>query len=244
MDLQQLRDALSEHDADPEAVRSQLVARRRTRRRGRLAAAAAAAAVLVVTAGSITIATRPGSHVAATASPAPGAGCADTPLAQQFRTFLAAGASVVTVTGATVLRDVTARDGLLYHQTNFFRVHTVAGPPISDGSTFWLATPEHPSSGRGNPGPLWGPGGAVFAVVLPRSFTGSKLGTTIVQAPIVGDAVVLGTSGGCWSTRGLIGKPFHGPLIELPGSGTYALAAAAGFTEVPLSQLKALATGK
>ncbi|WP_212823705.1 hypothetical protein [Polymorphospora rubra] len=171
-------------------------------------------------------------------------GCADIPLADRLPALLTDGASVIVGRGVRTGR--TGRDGVIHHEMSLREVRTLAGPEVPDGATVWVETPELPPMpdpiARINPGPLWGPDGALFGIVLPQSLTGGTLGATILQAPLVDGQVILGTSGGCWSTRDLAGEPFHGPLTEIPGSNTYARASAAGFTAVPLAELQRLAT--
>jgi hypothetical protein len=263
MEVHQLRAALSQDDAEPSAVLDRLYAKRRARHRRRLTltAAVAVAGVAVATGwfavggedgssptravGSASAGVGPGPTSAATQPGGAGAeGCADTPLADRLRELRGSGASVVVARG--VLTGRTGRDGYLNHEMALNDVRTLSGPAVRDGTLVWVETPELPPLpdpiARRNPGPLWGPGGALFGIVLPQGLTGSLLGATIVQTPVVDDQIIFGTSGGCWSTRGLDGKPFQGALTEIPGSNTYARASVAGFTAVPLSTVEQLAS--
>ncbi|GAA2379221.1 hypothetical protein [Dactylosporangium salmoneum] len=209
------------------------------RGRRRLAVAAApVVAVLLAAAGWFV--TRPEPD-----GPAPLAdaeACANMPLAERLPQVLGLGASIVVARGELTGR--TARDGPLHHEMTLNAVRTLGGPDIPDGTAVWVETPRLPplpdKFAEGNPGPLWGPDGALFGLVFPQAARNSPLGVTVIQAPVVDGQVVFGISGGCWDTDGAGGTPFHGPLTEIPGSGTYARAAEAGFTAVPLSTVERL----
>jgi hypothetical protein len=257
MELDELREVLSLDDADPGTVLARLSAKRRARRRRQGFAAVGAAVVVVAAAGLFLTRDLGGSQpsqqagaatspVSAGASAGTGAeGCVEVPFAERLRGLRGTGASVVVARAELTGR--TASDGVRHHEMTLESVRTLGGPTVPDGAKVWVETPDLPPLpdpvARGNPGPLWGPGGMVFALVLPPRLTGSSLGVTVEQAPIVDGAVVFGRSGGCWSTRGLSGTAFHGPLTEVPGSGTYARASAVGFTAVPLSTVERLASG-
>jgi hypothetical protein len=259
MEINRLRDALAQDDPDTDTVLRLLHTKRRARDRRRLVFGAALGAVVValpaawlvtrgdpaappVAAGSSgpSTAGSPGGS----AGPIAGAGACTAPrLDEWLRGLVAAGASVVTARG--VLTGRTARDGVRHHEMTMDRVRTVAGPAVPDGTVVWVETPELPplpdQVARGNPGPLWGPDGALFGVVRPQALTRSPLGVTIIQAPVVDGQVVFGISGGCWNWQGLGGTPYRGPLTEIPGSGTYERAAVAGFTAVALPGVERLA---
>jgi hypothetical protein len=141
----------------------------------------------------------------------------------------------------------TARDGLLHHEMTLTGVHTFAGPDVPDGTTVWAAasqmpaTPEPDVSYLPGEGPLWGPGGAIFGIFWPQTVANGPLGNSIRQAPIV-DGHVIFSSSGCWDARGLTGKPYHGPLTEIPGSGAIDGASVqGGFTAVPLDVVEEIA---
>jgi hypothetical protein len=239
MEVHKLREALQEHDADPDAVLRLLQAKRRTRARRRLAVAAAlVVAILLVPVGWL--ATRP-----KPAGPGPMAAaeaCGPTPLGERLRQVLDLGASIVVARGKLTGR--TASDGPYHREMTLTAVRTLAGPDIPDGAAVWIDTPQLPplpdKIARGNPGPLWGPDGALFGLVFPQAVRNSPLGVTVIQSPVVDGQVIFGISGGCWDTQPAGGTPFHGPLTEIPGSGTYERAAAAGFTAVPLTTIEQL----
>jgi hypothetical protein len=251
MEVDDLRRALSMDDADPGAVLARLTVKRHARQRRRLAIAAGCAAAIAA-AGGVLLLTRNGSspstppQAQSPVAQLPAEGCIDLPLADRLAGLRGSGASVIV--GRGTLTGRTARDGVRHHEMTLTDIRTLSGPPVADGTTVWVATPELPPLpdpvARADAGPLWGPGGTIFALVLPQQLTHSTLGVTVDQAPVVGDQVVFGRSGGCWSTADLPGKPYHGPLTEIPGSGSYARATAAGLTAVPLGTVERLATGK
>jgi hypothetical protein len=259
MEVDELRAALLANDVDPGAVLARLSERRRARRRRQQILAVSAAAVVLAATGGVFLAAggqgevRPPSAAPASAPGASGAsagavaeGCVAVPLADRLRDLRGAGASVVVARARLTGR--TGRDGAQHHEMTLDGVRTLSGPAVPDGAKVWVETPELPPLpdpiARGNPGPLWGPDGMVFALVLPQQLTGSTLGVTVDQAPVVDGQVVFGKSGGCWSTSGLPGTPFHGQLTEIPGSGTLARASATGFTAVPLAAIERLASGR
>ncbi|GAA0706562.1 hypothetical protein Drose_15825 [Dactylosporangium roseum] len=257
MEVDELREALVLDDADPGAVLARLSAKRRARHHRRQGFAAAGT-VVVLAAGGLFFAraqddAQPPSAAPATASiasggpsaPAVAEGCVAVPLADRLRDLRGTGASVIVARAHLTGR--TASDGVRHHEMTLDIVRTLGGPAVHDGARVWVETPELPPLpdpvARGNPGPLWGPGEMVFALVLPQQLTGSALGVTVEQAPIVDGKVIFGRSGGCWSTSGLSGTAFHGRLTEIPGSETFARASTTGFTAVPLSSVERLASG-
>ncbi|GAA2625324.1 hypothetical protein GCM10010399_65950 [Dactylosporangium fulvum] len=232
MEESQLREALAEQDA--------VLGSRRTRRRRRIAVSAVViVAVLLVPIGWFATRGKPDGDAPMAAAEA----CIPMPLGERMRQVLDLGASVV-VAGGT-LTGRTGPDGPYHHEMTLTAVRTLAGPALPDGTKVWVDTPQLPplkgdTMARGNPGPLWGPGGALFGFVFPPAATNSPLGVTVIQSPVVGDQVIFGSSGGCWDVRSVGGTPFHGPLTEIPGSGTYVRAAEAGFTAVPLTTVEQL----
>lgn len=169
--------------------------------------------------------------------------CLPTPLGERMRQVLENGASVVVASGRLTGR--IGPDGPIYREMTLTAVHTLAGPDIPDGTKVWIDTPQLPplkgdNIARGNPGPLWGPDGALFGFVFPQAVRNSPLGVTMTQSPVVDHQAIFGISGGCWDVRSAGGTPFYGPLTEIPGSGTYERAAEAGFTALPLTTVEQL----
>ncbi|MET7423004.1 hypothetical protein [Dactylosporangium sp. NPDC005555] len=240
MEVPQLRAAPTQDDADPDAVLRLLRAKRRTRGRRRIAVSAAVVvAVLLVPIGWFATRGRPDGDAPMAAADA----CIPMPLDDRMRQVLELGASVVVAGGRLTGR--IGPDGPYHHEMTLTAVRTLAGPAIPDGTEVWVDTPQGPRGKRdniawGNPGPLWGPGGALFGFVFPQAAVNSPLGVTVIQSPVVDQQVIFGISGGCWDVRSAGGTPFHGPLTEIPGSGTYARAAEAGFTALPLTTVERL----
>lgn len=241
MDVGQLREALGQHDADPGTVLGLVRAKRRARTRRRVAVGAAlVVAVLLVPVGWLATHREQGGP--ASVGGAAANACDPVPLGERLRQVLDLGASVVVARGE--LTGQVRRDGPLHREMTLTGVRTLGGPVIAEGSVVWVETPQLPplpdDTARGNPGPLWGPGGALFGFVFPQAVSRSPLGLTVMQSPVVGDQVVFSISGGCWNPGSIGGAPFHGKLTEIPGSGTYARAEEAGFTAVPLTTVEQL----
>ncbi|MEV6927806.1 hypothetical protein AB0M46_25350 [Dactylosporangium sp. NPDC051485] len=243
MEESQLRETLAQHDADPDAVLRLLRTKRRTRSWRRIAVSAALiVAVLLVPIGWFATREKPRSpHDNAPMAAAEA--CVPMPLGERMRQVLELGASVVVANGRLTGR--IGPDGPFYSEMTLTAVRTLAGPNIPDGTTVWIDTPQLPplkgdNIARGNPGPLWGPDGALFGFVFPQAVVNSPLGVTVIQSPVVDHQVIFGISGGCWDVRPAGGTPFHGPLTEIPGSGTYERAAEAGFTALPLTTVEQL----
>lgn len=118
-------------------------------------------------------------------------------------------------------------------------VRTLGGPAVRS-TAGWIPSGRGPSGPIPGPrGTLWGPDGRLFAIVWPAATVGTGVGPVLRAAPVVKDQVVL-SSAGCWSADGLSSTGFTGPLSEVPGSGTYARAAADGLTAVRLADIEAL----
>jgi hypothetical protein len=249
MNLNQLTDALSHDDARPATVLSQLNNKRRSRRRRHALLGSAATVVAVATIAAIWLGTTGHLYNPDTGGELIGtntAGCASGTITQQLTEARESGASIITAT--SVLTGKTAVDGVTHHEMKIDQVQTLAGPAVANGTNVWIAEPldrPTPDSQLGrfgeDPGPLWGPGGALFGIVWPQKLNNGPLGTTIRHAPLVDDQVILSASG-CWNARGVKGTPYRGPLAELPGFDSAALAAASpgGLTAVPLTTMRRL----
>ncbi|MEU0562634.1 hypothetical protein [Dactylosporangium sp. NPDC006015] len=243
MEESQLREALAQHDPDPDTVLGLLGARRRTRSRRRITVAAAViVGVLLVPIGWFALREQPRSPDD-TAPMAAAEACVPMSLGERMRQVLELGASIVVASGRLTGR--IGPDGPFNSEMTLTAVRTLAGPDLPDGTMVWIETPQLPplkgdAIARGNPGPLWGPDGALFGFVFPQAARNSPLGVTVIQSPVVDHQVIFGISGGCWDVRPAGGTPFHGPLTEIPGSGTYERAAEAGFTALPLTAVEQL----
>jgi hypothetical protein len=86
---------------------------------------------------------------------------------------------------------------------------------------------------------LWGNDGRLFAIAWPARQAGTTVGPVLRIAPIVGDQVIF-SSAGCWDTTGLPSQAYHGQLAEIPGTDSYARAAAGGLHAVPLTTVEQL----
>jgi hypothetical protein len=237
MNVEQLTAALSMHDAAPEAVLAALRAkqRRAVRQRGLVVGgvAVAVAAVLVVT-------LRPWASAIPAASAPPDAanGCAVVSLADTLAMARQGGASVIIATGTLTGR--TAQDAQIYHQMRLSAVRTLSGAPLT-GGTAWVDSGQGPAGPipSADAGALWGNDGRLFAIAWPARQAGTTVGPVLRIAPIVGDQVIF-SSAGCWDTTGLPSQAYHGQLAEIPGTDSYARAAAGGLHAVPLTTVEQL----
>ncbi|MFF7635274.1 hypothetical protein ACFZB9_19275 [Kitasatospora sp. NPDC008050] len=170
---------------------------------------------------------------------AAGPACPVDPLAQVLAAARESGASVITAKGALTGRP--GPESPSYVELRLTDVRTVSGPTVASESHAWIYSalgPSGPMTGT-DAGSLWAADGSLFGIVRPRS--SSVDGPTVRVAPVVGDQVILSRAG-CWSASDLAGRPFTGPLAEVPGSNSYARAAETGFVAVPLNSVEALAT--
>ena len=257
--IEQLKDALSGSDPDPDAVlRSFRGKRARARHRIMAATGGAAAVVLAVVAGlalhsanlnlggssasSSSAAAAAGGSVRQHANspavprasapfgassgspPAPASGsysatsCAGAPLKTVLAAAVKRGGSVIvatgTLTGKSVASSASAGSppGSTYYAMTLRAVRTLAGPPISSGSTGWIAGAAKGSAVTPEGQSLWAPDGALFAIVTPAAGTGAPVGPVLRVAPVVNGQVIFGDAG-CWSTAGLPARPYHGGLL-------------------------------
>ncbi|WIM95015.1 hypothetical protein ACTOB_007076 [Actinoplanes oblitus] len=251
MDPAHLRDVLSRHDADPDAVLTQLRAKQGVRRRRQAMIAVGAAVVLV--AGGVGVWSRLGQvpatpNLTAGASPAGADRSAGADAGQAASACLALpeslsrapseGVSVIVARG-----QLTGRirlDGYRYHEMTLSHVRTLTGPAVGEGATVWT---QAASGSEGGPeGPLWGPGGALLGFYAPQKVNRGSLGAVVSHVPVVGGSAVLAADG-CWNSftaAGLNGVPYHGPLTEAPGSDTYARLQRRGLVAVPLETIEKL----
>ncbi|GAA2470237.1 hypothetical protein Ahu01nite_080530 [Winogradskya humida] len=140
----------------------------------------------------------------------------------------------------------SALDGYRYDKYTLTEIRTLAGPPVSDGASVWVLVPETPADPgimqTGPDGPIWGPDGALLAFYSPQDVNKGPLGAVIYHVPLVGDQAIFPTQN-CWGPFGAAGqpgKPYTGPLTEIPGSHTYDHLAPRGFTAVPLAAIIAV----
>ena len=241
MNVEQLTTALARHDPDPDGVMAAFHSKRRAATRRRIGAAgvlAVAAAAVLLLAVQRPWASGPAARPAA-GSQAVADGCASVPLPETLAMARQGGASVIVATGS--LTGTTAVDGQVYYGMTLRSVRTLSGPTVRSSSTAWIA------SGRGPSGPipgtdggsLWATDGGLFGIVWPAQRAGTTVGPILRIAPVVDGRVVL-SSAGCWDVSGLSARPFHGRLAEIPGSNSYARAAANGFHAVDLSTLEGM----
>lgn len=199
----------------------------------------AAFLLLLVTATAAVMLTRTTtSHHPAVAQAADG--CAAMPLEATLAEARHAGASVVEAQGTLTGRTV-AQDGPVYHQMVLRAVTTLSGPAVPDGTQVWVSAATGPSGPipGADSGALWSKDGRLFAIL----WRNQAPGPTLRIAPMVANDVIF-SSAGCWDTAGLPGRPFTGPLSEVPGSGSYARAAhTGGFHAVPRATIESLARG-
>lgn len=270
MNIEQLQSELSSHDPDRDAVLRRLHTKQRARRHrmigGLTAVILAAGAATWLTVGHLRPSGSPTTPTAAASAAAPpvtgvmgpqapggsetpdaavAAGESCLPLKERLTNAVSNGFSVIV--GRGVLTGRTGVDGYDHREMRLTAVRTLAGPRVDEGATAWVRAPQRAADPgavqqSGPDGPLWGPDGALFGIYVPRSLAKGPLGTTVYHLPVVGDNVVLAKSG-CWNYFGigdLPGAAFHGPLTELPGSGTYTQMVASGLVTVPLSRIEAL----
>ncbi|RSM39405.1 hypothetical protein DMB66_58250 [Actinoplanes sp. ATCC 53533] len=260
MDPTQLRDTLSQHDADPDIVLTKLHTKLSARRR-RQQVTGVLAAVLVVTVGIGTWSTI-GRAPASSPSPAVGAlpgaettgGAADSgfgasgclALTESISRTAADGVSLITAQGKLTGR--TGIDGYDHQEMVLTHVRTLVGPKVSDGATAWTltvkrpATPEPGVTEGGPDGPLWGPEGALIGFYATQQVNKGPLGATINHVPVVGENAIL-LADDCWNgfaPGDLKGTPYSGPLTEIPGSNTYDRLARRGFVAIPLKSIEGL----
>jgi len=165
------------------------------------------------------------SHVAAPSGPRTGssASCAGAPLQSQLAAALRRGGSVIvatgTLTGKTVASSASAGGppGSTYYAMTLREVRTLAGPPVSSGSTGWIAGAAKGSAVTPEGQSLWAPDGALFAIVTPAG-AGAPVGPVLRVAPVVNGQVIFGDAG-CWNIAGLHASPYQGgPLAGPQGS--------------------------
>jgi hypothetical protein len=248
VNLEQLTAALTQHDADPDAVMATFHAKRHRHARNRNLAigGVAAAAIVMVVAMLQPWATPPRS--ATTAQPnAPGkptaaTGCASVSLQETLAMARQGGASVIVANGS--LTGKTVVDGQIYHQMILQSVQTLSGPAITSGSTGWIDSRRGPSGPipGADAGALWATDGRLFAIAWPAGQTGTAVGPVLRIAPLANGQVIF-SSAGCWDTAGLPTQPYHGQLTEIPGSNSYARAAPNGFHAVPLTTVEQMVAG-
>jgi hypothetical protein len=262
MNATELQAALSHHDADPSMVLTQLKAKRQRRRRRQGIICSLTAVTLVAvgsgawgvwsnlsspSSGTHNSALAPGKANATipTNSPTDG-GLAEGycfPLKDRIAKAPAKGISIIT--GTSTRTGQIKPDGYLFNEVTLANIKTLAGPKIDDGAKAWILVPTQPPTPEpgvveiGPNGPLWGPDGKFFGLYTPQKVNRGPLGATLDQVPLIGDNVILLASH-CWSSLsavGLTGTPYHGPLTEIPNSGTYTRLAAKGFLAVPLNTI-------
>ncbi len=241
MDISELTTAFAQHDPDATEVLAGLRTKRRRRTHTRLLTGTALGGCVII-AVAVVLSPSSTSPPNSGTAPAQAQGCAAMSLDETLAAARSGGASVVIAHGALPGRQTQDSGGSVYDAMVLSSVRTLAGPAIASGSTVWV------SGGRGPSGPvpgtdagaLWAPDGQLFGIVWPQQATGLSVGLTLRIAPVVNDQVILSTAG-CWDATGLPSTLFHGQLAELPGSNSYARAAASGFHAVPLSTVEHLA---
>jgi hypothetical protein len=242
MDVDQLNAAMSAHDPDVEAVLRTVRAKQHARRRRWLVlGAGVVTGLLLVSAAALLRRDDDGPSRPAPAPPAQVAdGCASMPLGDTLANAKSAGASIV-IARAT-LTGRSAQDGLVYDELALHSVRTISGPAVAADSAGWVSGAQGPAGPvpGADAGALWASDGWLFAIAWPRAVTNTTVGPILRIAPLVDNQVIL-SSAGCWDATGLSTQPFTGRLAEIPGSNSYARAAAGGFKAVPLTTLEALA---
>lgn len=254
MNPSDLTAAFAGHDPDPGAVKAAFHAKRRRRTRNRYLAASgglAAAGVVAVMSVLQPWASAPGPAGAGQPAgpPAPSAagGCAAVSLPETLATAVRRGASVIVADGSLTGKTAagSATGGEIYYQMLLRSVRTLAGPAVASGSTGWIASGRGPAGliPGADAGALWGTDGHLFAIAAPAAElgTGTTVGTVLRVAPVTHGSVIFSTAG-CWDTSGLPSRPYHGPLAEIPGSGSYQRATPSGFHAVPLSTVEQIAS--
>jgi hypothetical protein len=249
VELEQLTEVLTQTDADPDAVLAAFRVKRHRRARRRHLAVGGGLAAAVIVALVVVLqqwATAPRLHLTpgatGSANPPGASGCASIPLRDVLAMARQGGASVIVADGSLTGRSVV--DGQVYDQMALRAVRTLSGPAIASGGAGWVASvrgPAGPIPGA-DAGALWAPDGRLFAIAWPARETGTTVGPVLRVAPVV-DGQVIFSSAGCWDTSGLPTRPYHGPLAGIPGSGSYARAAAGGFRAVSLTIVERLISG-
>lgn len=244
MNLEQLAAALAQHDADPDAVKAAFRAKRHRRRNRYLTACGGLAAVGIVAVAAVLQpwATTPqpaGTAQPTGSTPPVASGCASISLQETLAMARQGGASVIVANGSLTGRTVV--DGQAYHEMKLRSVQVLSGPAIASGSTGWVASvrgPAGPIPGA-DAGALWATDGGLFAIAWPAREAGTAVGPVLRVAPVT-DGQMIFSSAGCWDAAGLPSRPYHGRLAEIPGSNSYARAAASGFHAVPLTTVEQL----
>jgi hypothetical protein len=240
MDVDQLNAAMSAHDPDVEAVLRTVRAKQHARRRRWLVLGAGVVACLLLVSAAALL-RRDDDGPSRPAPPAQVAdGCASMPLGETLAKAKSAGASIV-IARATLTGRI-AQVGLVYDELALHTVRTISGPAVAADSAGWVSGAQGPAGPvpGADAGALWAPDGWLFAIAWPRAVTNTTVAPILRVAPLVDNQVIL-SSAGCWGATGLSTQPFTGRLAEIPGSNSYARAAARGFKAVPLATLEALA---
>jgi hypothetical protein len=238
VNVDELTEALTAHDADPEATLAALKTKRRrsTRNRAALLGGSAVVLAVVVVVGLLPwFRSQPG----LTSGDGTADGCAGPTLPDEFARARQEGDSIVLANGTLTGRTVMPAGMSLYYQMELKSVRTLSGPPISDDTTGWLDStrgPAGPEPGA-DQGPLWGVDGQLLAIVDPPSEPGFTSGRVIRVTPVVGDQVLF-SGAGCWVLSGVDPHPYSGPLSELPGSDSRTDANRYGFQSVPLTTVE------
>jgi hypothetical protein len=147
-----------------------------------------------------------------------------------------------TLTGAAASSaSASGLPGSTYYAMTLRAVRTLAGPPISSGSTGWIAGAAKGSAVTTEGQSLWAPDGALFAIVTPAG-AGAPVGPVLRVAPVVNGQVIFGDAG-CWDIDGLPASPYHGgPLAgPTPVNGPYLGPASEGLYAVPLTEVEKIA---
>jgi hypothetical protein len=161
-----------------------------------------------------------------------GVGClAASTIAGQFTQALGRGSSVITAHG--VLTGKVDTQNSYYYGMSLDNVHTIGGAPLPSSLQGWILTDY-----GANTGSLWAPDGSVLAIARLDADSGTdKPVYDLTLAPLVNGQVVF-SSAGCWPSTVPGATAFHGPLQEIPGSGSYAQAGKLGFHAVPLTAVE------